>query len=606
MVMLCKSVLACAVVVFSSNAFSQESVLTIEDYNEKLPIWGTSWTGGAQSINGYYPSFYTGFAPRQQRPNRIHIRLSRGNQTRTSVILDDQTVLNYLYDLKARNNFYTELLEKGYININPKKAALTPHVNYFRSIVNSGAALAASEFDLGQITKEALYTKSLEQIKKLNPGRVFDLNINLAQDFLSWRDQSVLGSDINTKSSTQSAMVLANKLLWGRINLTRKLKSEELSLLSELVNGASVLSSEAFVLKAYKLFSSVTDKKYDFKVLDSSKKTFVDAKICTSVSACKLTYSEMSAVYPTGTLKASTKDRRGNSINRYATPGLHNFIDSGSRGDVDNIRKESYYGFAPKMDYEGIGNGFHNPAVRLWPGKETKKAMRINPKHATYWPVKRGRVSHGCARLPLGHVWEMRGIFPVQNKLMKQVYYFGNDSRDFDVFDINGDGSLEVMGVKYYIQFNLKGASGLAKREGQGLNLNKNITKYFKSLYGQNKVFAENAGVVEIYNPVASIHTIKDKWSGSASSGKVVSRKTFEGAYALYEQDYEQDKAQFYTTYKVRGFNSGLSSKGNSTLSKRFVRLLGRVRGCAPFADKEACGETAFQTEKAKIFKEIR
>ena len=49
---------------------------TIQDYNNSLPVWGTTWKSGNNSINGYYPSFYTGFAARQSNPSRIHIRLA--------------------------------------------------------------------------------------------------------------------------------------------------------------------------------------------------------------------------------------------------------------------------------------------------------------------------------------------------------------------------------------------------------------------------------------------------------------------------------------------------------------------------------------------------
>jgi len=189
---------------------------------------------------------------------------------------------------------------------------------------------------------------------------------------------------------------------------------------------------------------------------------------------------------------------------------------------------------------------------------------------------------------------------------MKGVYWFGNDSRDFDLYDISGDGTKEVMGSKYYIQYGLKGSSGLAKREGQGLTLNENISAYYTDLYGRKNIFAEEGGALTFFDPSVSIHTESDIWSGSRSNRKIVSRKTVQGDFELYEQDYEQDKAQFYTSRKIRGFNSGLTGGGKESLSKRFVRLMGRIKGCAPFADQDACGANAFQNEKNKIFKEIR
>src|SRR5690606_5245346 len=94
---------------------------------------------------------------------------------------------------------------------------------------------------------------------------------------------------------------------------------------------------------------------------------------------------------------------------------------------VDNIRDEQYYGWIPKMDYQVIGNGFHNPAVRFANvAKDVKVAMGIQPDHTTFWSVKRGGVSSGCLRLAAGHAWELRHIFPVEDAKMAQVHFFGN------------------------------------------------------------------------------------------------------------------------------------------------------------------------------------
>jgi len=588
---------------FSGLAYAQSDVTTIDEYNEKLPLWGISWRSGSRSVNGYYPSFYTGFTPRQQQANRIHIRMSRGNQTRVSVLLDEHTVTDYLYDLKTRRDFYAQLIKEEYIDISPRKSSLTPHVEYYTSVVSNGMLGAVDDFDAGKITKEELYAKSLAALKTLNAKRTFEISIDLAKEFLSWRAGAL--ADARDEIRTQESMVLANELLWERVNLVRKLTSAEREALQSLKNNASVLSDEGFVIVASKLFDSLTEDKYKFKVLSASG-NFVDAKVCESLANCSLNYPEFSTIYPTGSHKGGTRDEHGNRISSFATQGLHPFIDSGSRGDVDNIRKEPYYGFAPKMDYEGIGNGFHNPAVRHWLGSTVKKALRIDDSHKTYWPVMRGRVSNGCARLPLGHIWELRQIFPVQNSRMKGVYWFGNDSRDFDLFDIDGDGTKEVMGSKYYIQYGLKGSSGLAKREGEGLDLNSNILGYYTGLYGRKNVFTEENGQLTFFDPSVSIHTESDIWSGGQSARKVVSRKIIQGDYKLYEQDYEQDKAQFYTSRKIRNFNDGLTGGGKESLSKRFVRLMGRIKGCAPFADQDTCGAKAFEDEKAQIFKEIR
>lgn len=590
----------CASTVMLLGGFAQ--ALTIDEYNAELPIWGVSWAAGDNALNGYYPSFYTGFAPRAQVPERIHIRVARGNQTRVSVILDEQTIFDYLYDLKARQEFYSQLSQQDYINVKPNKAVVVPHLDMFSSVVNSGILQAVEDFDARKISKEELYAESLKVLKSLNSARTFDVNINLAEQFLNWRDQSIAtASSVNTSSSSQDAMVLVNKMLLGRINLTRKLNDSELTQLKDLIEKAGVLSDEGFVLSAYELFESVTDGKYDIQVLDH-KNSFVPAKRCNGLQDCSLKYVEFSTIYPTGSLKGKTRDQFGHSINQFATAGLANFTDGGSRASVDNIRKEPYYGFAPKMDYEEIGNGFHNPAVRLWPGSAQKKSLSIPNSHGAFWSVKRGGVSSGCLRLPLGHVWELRNIMPVENSKMKQVYWFGNNSSDFDVYDLTGEGNPAVMGVQYYISYELKGASGLDKREGQGLEASANLIDYYTQLFGQ-KVFDTKA--VAIVNPSISIQTVEDYFTRQ-SKGRVKTSYVLQGSYPLYEQAYEKDKIQLYTSRKVPGFNAGLTGGGQQSLSKRFVRLLGRVKGCAPFSDKEQCGAQVFESEKKQILAEIK
>jgi len=590
---------------FAGVSYAQTDVVSLEDYNSKLPVWGTSWDAGSDSVGGYYPSFYTGFAPRQQAPNRIHIRLSRGNQTRVSIILDEKTIMDYVYDLQARSDFYNEMVSQGYINISPRKSDLTPHVNYFNSVVkNSNVPSIIATFNKGESTKEALYQQSLAQLKDLNFARTFDVSLSLSNEFLDWRDGALASADEDL--GKQDSMALVNQMLWGRVNTIRDLTSSELSSLQNLKSKSSILSEEGFVLEAVKLFRSVTDNKYDFKILDESKMKFINAINCLSLDDCTLKYTEVSSIYPTGSWDASTKDDLGNRINKYATVGVNAFLDTGSRGDVDHIRKEQYYGFAPKMDFEDIGNGYHNPAVRLWPNRSTKEALKIESSHGALWSVKRGGVSSGCSRLASGHVWELRNSMPVQNSLVKNVYWFGNDARDFDLFDIDADGTREIMGVKYYIQYGLTGSSGLAKREGEGLKLNENVLEYYKELYGSRGVYSLTNDNLVFHNPSVSIHTESDVWGRGRSPRKVVSRKIVQGNFKLYEQAYEQDKIQLYTSDKIRSFNSGLSGGGKESLSKRFVRLMGRVKGCAPFADKEDCGLNAFEKEKAQILKEIR
>lgn len=559
---------------FASQVHAQ-SVRTIEDYNKQLPYWGVSWAPGAGATNGYYPTFYTGFAMRQQEPSRIHIRLSRGNNTRVSVILDEQTIGDYLFDLVKRADVYKRMISKGTININPSGGKMLPQAEMYLQIIDSpeyNIRGLVADAKAGKISSEAVYKKSLEILSKLNPGRVFPLKLDLKAEFLKWK--ATLNA--STASSEQGVVNAIDAMLWGRINLTGKPTPEQIAKLNAAIAAAGG-PDEAFVALALDLFKSVTGVKYQIKVQDSSGQ-MVNALQC-SAASCTLTYPEFSTIYPTGTAMASMTDQFGNRINRYATPGLWPFIDHSGGRDVDNIRDEPYYGWIPKMDYQAAGNGFHNPAVRMGLSAGQKSQLGIPSGHTTLWAVKRGDVSHGCSRMPVGHVWEMRQILPVENAKMKQVFYFGNDSRDFDVFDINGDGKLEVMGVEYMISYGLQANTGLQSREGTGLEVsNDRKLEFYTKLYGRNNVFSVgNNQRIVFTNPSVSIQSYLDHQKVG-----VKSRLTLQGNYPLYEQDYERDKVQFYSSGGV---------------NKKLHRLMGRIRGCAPTSDKVKCGEAASDSE---------
>jgi len=85
----------------------------------------TTWDGSEppQGIyfHWYEPSFYTGFAPRTQDPQRVHIRLSRGNQVRVTIVLGDNELDTYLDDLMLRRKTYQELIDAKVIELSTNK-----------------------------------------------------------------------------------------------------------------------------------------------------------------------------------------------------------------------------------------------------------------------------------------------------------------------------------------------------------------------------------------------------------------------------------------------------------------------------------------------------
>src|SRR5215813_13646666 len=52
----------------------------------------------------YEPAFYTGFAPRTDDPQRLHMHLGRGNQLRVTVVIADDVLRAYAEDLLQQLN----------------------------------------------------------------------------------------------------------------------------------------------------------------------------------------------------------------------------------------------------------------------------------------------------------------------------------------------------------------------------------------------------------------------------------------------------------------------------------------------------------------------
>src|SRR6266545_1433691 len=91
----------------------------------------------------YEPSFYTGFAPRTQDPTRLHIRLSRGNQVRVTVVLGDEDLDNYLGDLVARQKTYQEVIDAKVIELTTNR----DYERFVETLAKTGVAEAAKSRD---------------------------------------------------------------------------------------------------------------------------------------------------------------------------------------------------------------------------------------------------------------------------------------------------------------------------------------------------------------------------------------------------------------------------------------------------------------------------
>ncbi len=63
------------------------------------------------------------------------------------------------------------------------------------------------------------------------------------------------------------------------------------------------------------------------------------------------------------------------------------------------------------------------------------------------WLLSRGPMSHGCTHVNAGHIAELRQLLPAETERLYDVDVFYNQSQLYDVFDIDGDLTPEVMGV---------------------------------------------------------------------------------------------------------------------------------------------------------------
>ena len=61
------------------------------------------------------------------------------------------------------------------------------------------------------------------------------------------------------------------------------------------------------------------------------------------------------------------------------------------------------------------------------------------------WLLSRGPMSHGCTHVNAGHIAELRQLLPAETERLYDVDVFYNQSPLYDVFDIDGDLTPEVL-----------------------------------------------------------------------------------------------------------------------------------------------------------------
>jgi len=458
------------------------------------------------------PSFYTGFAPRTQEPGRLHIHLGRGNQLRVTAVLSDTVIREYARDLAERQHTYRALIDGG-------RLALTQNTSFDdfeRTLGDTGLEhLIAEESSL---TPPALRARNLKLMERLNPGRIFHIAIPLRKLAAGWLAE--LQPADRTRMDGPRRLALVNQLLPTRLWLV-ELPAGTGAALDDLVRSAPDPAALDAWLPAYaSLLARVSGDRYP-------------------VRNGVVTFDEFTALYPVGSVAAYTQ-WRGRSIPQYPTPGRRALTTHQRSLLADHIPTDGSYSWSPWLPYMHVTptmhNAIHTPWWKMRPSdasflpaawRSVTRGSRDGQPFQRVWLLSRGPMSHGCTHLNTGHIAELRQILPADSEQLYAVDVFLTRSEHYDVFDIDGDLTPEVMGVRYFIAYSL--IAGKPDR----LRVKSERHAYYDWLYGGDLGYEGDRGV---------FHDVRD--------ARFVGRDAAEGRsyakVALREADYQPETVQFY------------------------------------------------------------
>ncbi len=486
------------------------------------------YTNGEQYgvfFNNYDPNFYTGFTPRVQDKNRIKIHLGRGNQVRVRMVLPEETIVNYLPDQAARYSLYKEVIDKNIIQLTANMA----WEDYQKRVEAEkllDLAQKKSSYDDGQWRE-----LNLEYMAKLCPDRLFHIQKDF--DKMVETFAGVLAAS-GSVDKLQAKLDLVNTFFPHRI-FAYNLTEQQDAALPGLISLAKAGDMAAFKPKAEAFFHDITDKIYP-------------------VENGKIDYWEFSAIYPAGTYDQTTT-YKGQTIPVITTTGIWYMQPrtqgAGIVGMVDYISPRGYYGVMPWMPYQHAGgnlyNAFHNPGISNWiqghpllpkQWSNMTEGSRDGKPFLRSSITSRGPVSHGCTRLNPGHLSEMREMLPSTSDGMEKIVVYRNLSHCYDVFDIDGDGKEEVMGVQYYIAFR-----HTKSRVAKQIWAQNNRKDFYNWMYGDEMQFG----------PIGEV-TFKEVYDGKFLKRKAVQGKKYENL-KLFEAPYSPEGLQFYTLKGVDTFS---------------------------------------------------
>lgn len=484
---------------------------------------GVKWDGSFDApgiwFYWYEPSFYTGYAPKTQDPSRVHMQLSRGNQNRFTLVLGATEIDAYLQDLQGRRDMISTLVDQGIIE-------LTTNLSYDRYAakldeLGVADALAAR----AEVSEDEFRAKTIEIMSALNPGRIFKISMPLDGVLAKWHDQ-ISNADLSDKISR---LDVANALLPGRIN-AYELSDEVNAALDRAVAAKGDSTSAGFVEAATEFLTVATNGHY-------------------SVVNGAIEALEFTAIYPVGTAQATRKTKYG-TLPDFGVTGVWPLVERkngrGITGMVDYLSSNPGYGFIPMIAYQPAGgiyyNAIHNAGIRTpastpYLPKEWRKVpgeKNPNKPYKQLWIVSRGPASHGCTRMDSGQMSEFRNSMPSSSDTMVGIPNFRNLPQCHEVFDVDGDGKSEVMGVSYFHAYKS------AKHKPAYAYAPNNREDYYDWLYGKNVSYVEDGSAVLAKVPVC-------RFIGKKKAQEMAVLENI----PLYEAPFEPGPIQFYKLLKT-------------------------------------------------------
>jgi hypothetical protein len=459
------------------------------------------------------PSFYTGFAPRTLDPARIHLHVGRGNQLRVTVVLSDQVLAEYARDLSERWRTYRTLEDAGRLVLTQNRT-----FDEFEARLREVQLekLVAAEPGL---KRDALRARNLDLLERLNPGRVFRIRMPVDDVVRRWTAE--LRPEDRGHLDEARRLELVNLMLPNRLWVT-ELAPRVASDLDALVRLATAGATTAELRAPFlALLARVSGDRYP-------------------VRGDALAFDEFTAIYPVGTFNDYTT-WNGRRIPEFPTPGRRTLTTHQRTLTIDHIPTDESYSYSPWIPYIHIGPRMHDAFHTLWWQMEPARTSFLPAAWRTVdrgsrdgnsfrylWLLSRGPISHGCTHVNTGHIAELRQLLPPETTELAAVDVYYNLSPLYDVFDIDGDGTPEVMGVEYFVAYSLR------DNEPDALRAPIERHAYYEWLYAGDLGFdARDHGVFRDVRDARFVDR-------SALPGRTYDR------IGLREAAYEPERVQFY------------------------------------------------------------